>query len=235
LTCFQYGWKGREDPAPSYFLLFYAFGQLLFAGLVYTIGMLYFPPSIWYSIEFFEFPLWKRILYTNLIMFFTKFKYHFGWKALDLSALSSSCAFTKAVYDEKTKDKPVVTWDRARNINTFKTAWPEGTPDVTNNWNMPVNDWLKYCSFFQMSSHNGPFFCLAVADIYWRITAPKWILNMLGSDKSARQMITRMISAVFHVCVRSFLFYFCHVCFCQGCLSSLLRIFLPNRICVNGS
>ena len=56
---------------------------------------------------------------------------------LDLACLTSGSAFSNVIYDENGKIQKI-NWDRARNMNSFKTALPTNTAEVVRNWNMTV-------------------------------------------------------------------------------------------------
>ena len=101
--------------------------DILCSAIIYVFGMVMFPMSFLTNhSEFAKMPLLQRLFYPGVVGFFTKFKYHFGWKCLDLSCLTSAAAFTGVEYS---KDGKVIQifWDRARNINSLKTAFPQNT------------------------------------------------------------------------------------------------------------
>ena len=61
--------------------------------------------------------------------------------------------------------------------------------EIVGNWNMTVNDWLKYY-------------------VFARVDPPNWFSKMVGGNKSAKVTITRLASALFHVTP----YLFCVVC-----------------------
>jgi len=143
----------------------------------------------------------------NGLAFFLKFKYHFGWKCLDLSALTSSCAFTTVIYN---KDETYqIIWNRARNINSIPAMFPQSTTDIVRNWNMTINDWLTNY-------------------VFYRVMPPKPIQKLVGNEYNAKLLITRITSALFHGLYPGYYVFFAYTAVATN-MVELFRNMLPTR------
>merc|ERR1712157_91898 len=106
-----------------------AFLQVIATAMVYLFGMIYFPFLYLFTSEFqsshsFVF----KILVCPISSFLHKFKYHFGWKMLDLSLITSGAGFSGVEYaDADGQIVKEIKWERANNIWSLKTAFPQYT------------------------------------------------------------------------------------------------------------
>ena len=127
---------------------------------------------------------------------------------LDLSLLTSGAGFSGVDYEADGKTVRRIRWDRANNIWSLKTAFPQSTADVVRHWNMTVNDWLTFYVFYRIDY------------------VPQFLVNLQGA-KGAKVLITRITSALFHGVYPSYyLFFFGTAVFTN--ITDLLRLVLPT-------
>ena len=89
------GWKDKKsDPQPTYKQIFYGMFQVLATATVYLFGKIFFPFSYLFTPQFqSEYSFAIKIFWCPFSSFLNKFKYHFGWKMLDLSLITSGAGF----------------------------------------------------------------------------------------------------------------------------------------------
>merc|ERR1712013_926534 len=101
---------------------------------------------------------YQKVLIAPISSSLNKFKYHFGWKMLDLSLLTSGAGFRGVDYEKDGVTVKSIDWSRANNIWSLKTALPQYTGDVVRYWNMTVNDWLTFYVFYRIDDAAVPLF-----------------------------------------------------------------------------
>lgn len=204
------GWRdNKNDPCPRWIDILRGLMEILFVAGLFLFGKIFLPLcSYCGNIEFYNSSFWfKKWYFVTLAVFFMKFKYHFGWKCLDLSCLTSGGAFSGVIYDSKNGNIIKIEWNRARNINSFSTALPNETAMVVRNWNMTVNDWLTNY-------------------VFARAVAPKFLQKSMG-DFGSKVLITRLTSAFYHGIYPGYYVFFFYSKFCTDMLT-LLRSILPT-------
>ena len=82
-------------------------------------------------------------------------------------------------------------WDRVSNCDVLAVESAPHMSDVTNNWNMGVNNWLKNY-------------------VYFRVEAPSWVKRMGIPQKTFMNLVTKATSAFWHG------FYPTYYCFFLG-------------------
>jgi len=96
---------------------------------------------------------------------------------LDLSLLTSGAGFSGCDANGLPK------YERANNIWSMRTAFPQSTSDVVRYWNMTVNEWLTFYIFYRLDSIDS---------------------------KASKVILTRIASALFHGLYPSYYcFFFC--------------------------
>ncbi len=203
------GWKDdKKDPQPTYWQITSGFLQVLCTAAVFLGGKIFLPLSLLMTKQFqTTAPLWQKLLFVPISPFLHKFKYHFGWKMLDLSLITSGAGFSGVDYDVDGSVKRIK-WDRANNIWSLRTAFPNYTGHVVRYWNMTVNNWLTFYVFYRIDF------------------VPGFLTVFLG-EKGGKVLMTRIASACYHGVYPSYYFFF----FCTAVLTNILdslRLVLPT-------
>ena len=204
------GWKDdKNDPSPTFKQVIIGFMQAVITAFVFLIGKIYCNMNFLMTKEFQNtYPFWKKAFMVPTSAFLNKFKYHFGWKMLDLSLITSGAGFSGVEYENDGKTVKEIKWERANNIWSLKTAFPQYTGHVVRYWNMTVNNWLTYYIFYRVQY------------------VPKFMI-MLQGEKGSKVLITRIASALFHGVYPSYYFFF----FCTAIITNALdtlRLILPT-------
>jgi len=205
------GWRDKEhDPNSKLSTKLYSIAQVLGTAAVFLFGKMFFNFDRLFDPEFQQnTPFWSMLYIVPLSSWFNKFKYHFGWKMLDLSLLTSGAGFSGVDYEADGKTVRKIEWGRANNIWSIKTAFPQNTADVVRHWNMTVNNWLTYYIFFRIES------------------VPPLLKMLGGGEKGGKVLITRIASALFHgVYPCYYLFFFGSAVLTN--VIDLLRLILPT-------
>ena len=189
--------------------VFMAVIKVILCAAVYLFAKIYFSLSFLMTQTFQEtFPFWMQFIWIPFTSFLNKFKYHFGWKMLDLSLMTSGAGFSEVIYESDGKTVKDIKWYRANNIRSLKTAFPQYTGDVVRNWNMTVNDWLTYYVFYRIEY------------------VPKFLITLQG-EKGAKVLMTRVASALFHGVYPGFYLFFSTSAIITNGIDAL-RLVLPT-------
>eukprot|EP00485_Elphidium_margaritaceum_P002535 CAMPEP_0202694682 /NCGR_PEP_ID=MMETSP1385-20130828/8482_1 /ASSEMBLY_ACC=CAM_ASM_000861 /TAXON_ID=933848 /ORGANISM="Elphidium margaritaceum" /LENGTH=522 /DNA_ID=CAMNT_0049350575 /DNA_START=20 /DNA_END=1588 /DNA_ORIENTATION=+ len=203
------GWKDADnDPQPSNKQVAMAVLKVAMVSVVYLLGKTYFSLDVLMTSEWQNnTPFWKQFWIVPLTSFLNKFKYHFAWKVLDLSMMTSGAGFSSVEYNADGTVRRTQ-WYRANNIRSLKTAFPQYTGDVVRNWNMTVNDWLTFYVFYRITS------------------TPTWLRRLQGK-KGSKVIVTRMASALWHGVYPSYYVFFFFTAVTTNVIDTL-RLVLPT-------
>eukprot|EP01084_Bolivina_argentea_P115626 205591_1 len=204
------GWNDcKNDPQPTYSQIFWGFSYVLITACVYLFGKIYFNFNFLMTKEFQQtYTFSQKFVFVPLSATLNKFKYHFGWKMLDLSLITSGAGFSGVEYYDDGISVKKIKWDRANNIWSLKTAFPQYTGHVVRYWNMTVNNWLTFYVFYRIQ------------------TVPKFLITLQG-EKGGKILMTRIASAFYHGVYLNYYFFF----FCTAIMTNILdslRLILPT-------
>jgi hypothetical protein len=117
-----------------------------------------------------------------------RWQFHFGFYIAE-----GACVAGGVGYDEEKGD-----WGLVNNVETLQCELGRSVVFLTNYWNKNINDWLKFCMFYCLTLIS---LLTSVSDIYFRVKLPKGVAALLGGPKSASMLITRFVSAFWHVSI----------------------------------
>lgn len=116
-------------------LLFY--GGVVMAGKFPIMGYVNTP-------AFFETTFLYRVGYIVVAPAFFRYKYYFAWYLSEIGCLSSGLGYGGLNEDGS------VRWDAVTNCHALRVEFARSLPELTNNWNMGVNHWLKHYVYFRV-------------------------------------------------------------------------------------
>ena len=123
-------------------------GKLLLVSVFYLVAFVFIYPKVHikYCIteEFEQYGLVWKLFYINASMIFVSFKYYFSWTLCDAGSTASGLS-----YNGKKNGKDC--WNRVICANPMTALTTLSVAEKMNNWNMPVQVWLKnyvYLRFF---------------------------------------------------------------------------------------
>ena len=148
---------------------------VMYAGVfVYSMCPMF---GVVHTAEFGAWPFPAKFAYFWVAITASRFKYYFAWYFGDAGCVASGFGFNGIVVHEGkiTGAK----WDRVSNCDVLAVETAPHMSDVTNNWNMGVNNWLKNY-------------------VYFRVEAPRWVIKMGIPQKTFMNLVTKITSAFWH-------------------------------------
>lgn len=143
------GWRdSKNEPYPNSSSILKAISDMILTYTIYMVSQQYLSFAILSTNAWKQKPFLFKFAVFPMLVFFGKFKYHFGFKCFDMCTLMSGAAFSGVEYETDDDGKYLVKkieWNRSRNIRSLPAAFPQKTADITDNWNITVSDWIKYC------------------------------------------------------------------------------------------
>ena len=112
----------------------------------------------------------KRFGYFWTTMTCPRYKYYFAWYLGEAGCVSAGLALSGR--DEKGQFE----WGRCANVHAWKVETATSMPQITNNWNMGINNWLKHY-------------------IYFRVDPPLWMTKIIPA-KSIANIVTKFTSGL---------------------------------------
>lgn len=137
--------------------------------------------------EFGSWPFLTKFIYFWISITASRFKYYFAWYFGDAGCVATGFGFNGiVVHDGKIVGSK---WDRVSNCDVLAVESAPHMSDVTNNWNMGVNNWLKNY-------------------VYFRVEAPRWVIKMGIPQKTFMNLVTKITSAFWHGFYPSYYMFF---------------------------
>jgi len=133
-------------------------------------------------------PFLQRFTYFWIAITSSRFRYYFAWYFGDAGCVATGFGFN-GVKKNKAGEITGYKWDRVSNCNVLAVESAPHMSDVTNNWNMGVNNWLKNY-------------------VYFRVEAPRFIVKAGLPQKSFMNLVTKVTSAFWHGFYPSYYVFF---------------------------
>ena len=98
-------------------------------------------------------PLWSRFTYFWITMTCSRFRYYFAWYLSAAGCISSGLGLsnvTRPPGAAKTSEQYTCEWNRCSNADALAVELATSMPQITNNWNKGVNNWLKHYVYFRV-------------------------------------------------------------------------------------
>jgi lysophospholipid acyltransferase len=92
------------------------------------------------------FPPFFRLLFIQITAFVARCKYYTVWLLSEGACVL--CGFGFTGYDEQTGEPR---WDRVTNINVVHCELPQSLKEMSDNWNMGANRWLKHYVYLRVT------------------------------------------------------------------------------------
>jgi len=184
----QFVTEAGDIPRASFYDILKQITKAIVSVVLYVMLVGLFPIDRIYEQTFQQYPVLLRSMYISWCCQCVKQRYHFVWHMVELPILTSGAGYSGKV-------NGIVTWNRHRNINSWKAEFGEKALYITFNWNMTVNIWLK-----------------------------NYFLDRLQSKSMQMKLImTRMAGSLFHGIYSGYhFFFFCtvpHSLFFTPCLN----------------
>lgn len=162
-------------------------------GLLMYIGMII--AGMYPIMNFVSTPAFGSMAFLPKFAYFTisitasRFKYYFAWNLGEAGCVATGFGFDGALPSKSSTDPVVYRWDRVSNCSMLAVETAPHMTDVTNNWNMGVNNWLKNY-------------------VYFRVEAPSAIVRLGVPSKTFTNLVTKATSAFWHGFYPSYYLFF---------------------------
>ena len=127
-------------------------------------------------------PFWSRFAYFWITMTCSRFKYYFAWYLSAAGCISSGLGLSdvqRPAASARSSDAAYTCeWNRCSNADALAVELATSMPQITNNWNKGVNNWLKHY-------------------VYFRVEPPSSISRVIPT-KSLANVVTKLTSAFWH-------------------------------------
>ena len=133
-------------------------------------------------------PFFPKFVYFWISITASRYKYYFAWLLGEAGCVATGFGFNGVERDPKTGKPISYAWNRVTNCNIMAVELAPHMTDVTNNWNMGVNNWLKNY-------------------VYFRVEAPTFIRKIIP-QKSFINLVTKLTSAFWHGFYPSYYIFF---------------------------
>eukprot|EP00755_Sulcionema_specki_P006466 Sspe_Gene.35538::Locus_17216_Transcript_1_1_Confidence_1.000_Length_1749::g.35538::m.35538 len=143
-------------------------------------------------------PLLVRLLYTWIAVALARTKYFLVWYLCDTVCIYSGFGFNGRASGELAKKRSFLEtayanmfaeavdsegnlWNRCSNGNYWRVETAQSIKDITDNWNIGVNNWLKSCFYFRLVPIFGersqvPVLLVQVISAFWHGFYPGYYL-----------------------------------------------------------
>jgi lysophospholipid acyltransferase len=179
--------------------------------------------------EFGALPFTQKFVYFWIAITSSRFKYYFAWYFGEAGCVATGFGFNGV---RKNKEGAVVGYkfDRVSNCDVLAVESAPHMTDVTNNWNMGVNNWLKNYVYFRVEVSAGTnasaaggaccgagtsLLCVYVALTSYCpsllllcIQAPRFVVKAGLPQKSFMNLVTKVTSAFWHGFYPSYYVFF---------------------------
>lgn len=89
-----------------------------------------------------------KILYMMISVITCRFKYYLVWYLGEAGCVAAGLGYSGP--NGEWTDKSVASWNRVSNVNSLQVELATSVPQLTNNWNMGVNNWLKNYVYYRV-------------------------------------------------------------------------------------
>jgi len=145
---------------------------VVFLG-IHQVTAIYVPASRLKQQELLEHPGWYIYGYMLLCACSCHYKYYFGFKIAEGSAIMSGLGYNR---DESTKDK--ILWDGAKGIDPWEFFFSQSYRTSSNSWNMQTNKWLRRYAYERMAPPANMYGTYAIS-AFWHGFYPGYYLFFL--------------------------------------------------------
>jgi len=122
--------------------------------------------------------VWYRIGYLCIALASYRYKFYFAWYMSEAGCVASGLGLSSVKRDKNSNKITSITWDRVNNVSVIHVELSQSLPEITNNWNKGVNNWLKNY-------------------IYFRIEVPVFLRSVIH-PKTFSNIITKLVAAIWH-------------------------------------
>ena len=135
-------------------------------------------------------PFWSRFVYFWVTMTCSRFKYYFAWYLSAAGCIASGLGLSKVHRPSTASGSAESTyeWNRCTNVDAVGVELATSLPQITNEWNTGVNNWLKNY-------------------VYFRVEPPASVTRYI-STKSLANIVTKLTSAFWHGFYPAYYFFF---------------------------
>jgi len=126
--------------------------------ILFVLAQTHFPPAFLITMQFAEYPFWKKLIVMYLTAALSRFKYYFGWGLAD-----AACTACGIGYNGLENGKP--TWNRCTPAYPLKVEFATNIRDCTTYWNVSTANWLKNYVYFRfgLDKSGKPTFTSTIA------------------------------------------------------------------------